>query len=240
MQAWWWWTITNRCWIKGTGIELSWIHKQGAKMFGVFRRLIMFKANPTYNEKCGNSKAIKDAFIASNGCLVKFVSCNNLLFRRKTTTAQKDKSHLTGKLVGYVIHVRRLTMTGNYTPNCVIPMEEIAVWPDMVGNTSANATGVKDTPLKSTVNEWKIRVSVCLTAKVNGMKMESFVVFQDAKGEAPELKKDFKNCCVAASFPNGWMNEEITLLHLKRVITCFSYQEASSLGHFWSSYDQTS
>ena len=38
------------------------------------------------------------------------------------------------------------------------------------------------------------------------MKMEPFVVFQDAKGEAPELKKDFKNC--------------------------FCYQEVSSFGHF--------
>lgn len=85
----------------------------------------MFKANHTYNEKCGNSKAMKDAFIASNGCLVKFVSCNNLLLRRKTTTAQKDKFHLTGKLVGYVVHVRTLTIKGNYPPNCVIPMEEL-------------------------------------------------------------------------------------------------------------------
>ena len=38
------------------------------------------------------------------------------------------------------------------------------------------------------------------------MKMEPFVVFQDAKGEAPELKKDFKNC--------------------------FRFQEVSSFGHF--------
>ena len=74
-------------------------------MLQVPRKLIMFKAKSTYDEKCGNNEAMKDAFIASNGCLVKFMSCNNLSLRKKTTIAQKDPFHLTGKLVGYIIHV---------------------------------------------------------------------------------------------------------------------------------------
>ena len=113
----------------------------------------MFKAKAIYDEKCGNNEALKDGFIASNGWLVKFMHRNNLSLRRRTTVAQKDPSHLTGKLVGYVMHVRRLMMKENYPPSCVIAMDETAVWSDMVGNTTVNATGLKDIPLKSTGNE---------------------------------------------------------------------------------------
>ena len=51
------------------------------------------------------TEAINDVFIPSNSWLVKFMTGNNLSLRRKITIAQKDPSHLTGKLVGYVIHV---------------------------------------------------------------------------------------------------------------------------------------
>ena len=69
---------------KLTNIELekqvlSWIHERRTNMLQVPRKLFMFKAKSTYGEKCGNNEAMKDAFIASNGCLVKFMSCNNLL-----------------------------------------------------------------------------------------------------------------------------------------------------------------
>ena len=50
----------------------------------------------------------------------------------------------------------------------------------MVGNTTVNATGAKGMPLKSTGNE-KVCISICLTVKVDGMKMKPFVIFQGAK-----------------------------------------------------------
>ena len=62
-------------------------------------------------------------YITSNGWLVKFMSCNNLLLQRKSTIAQKDLSYVTGKLVGNVVHIQRPTMKGNYLPNCVIAMD---------------------------------------------------------------------------------------------------------------------
>ena len=96
---------------------LSYIHERLANLLRFSRTLIMFKIKSIYDEKCGNKKAMKDTFM----------SCNNLLRQRKTTIAQKDPSHVTGKFVGYVMHVRRLTMKENYSPNCVIPMDEAAV-----------------------------------------------------------------------------------------------------------------
>ena len=73
------------------------------------------------------NEAMNDDLIPSSGWLVKFMSRNNLLLRRMTTIAQKEPSHLTDKLVGYVIHVQRLTMKGNYPPNYVIALDETAV-----------------------------------------------------------------------------------------------------------------
>ena len=46
-------------------------------------------------------------------------------------------------------------------------MVETAVWSEMVRNVTVDTTGTKDAPLKSTGNE-KVKVSVCLTAKVAG------------------------------------------------------------------------
>ena len=68
-------------------------------------------------------------------------------------------------------------------------MDETTVWPDIIRNTTVNATGVKDIPLKSNGNE-KVLVSVCLTAKVDGTNLKLFVVFQGAKREAAALNEN--------------------------------------------------
>ena len=85
---------------------LSWIHER-RDMRHVSRKLVMFKAKFTYDEKCENIEAMKDAFIAGNGWLVKLMSCKNLSLRMKTTKVQKDPpllTLLTGTLAGYVMY----------------------------------------------------------------------------------------------------------------------------------------
>ena len=67
------------------------------------------------------------------------------------------------------MHVRRLTMTDHYSPKCVIAMDETAVWSDMVGNTTVNATVTNDIALNSTGNK-KVRVSIYLAAKKHGRR----------------------------------------------------------------------
>ena len=78
-------------------------------MLRVSRELIMFKAKSIYDEKCGDNEELKAGFVASNGWLTKFMKRNNLSMRRRTTVAQKDMSHLTTKLVKYLMYVRRLS-----------------------------------------------------------------------------------------------------------------------------------
>ena len=150
----------------------------------------MFKTKAIFDEKCGDDEALKESFVASNGWLVKLMKRNHLSLRRRTTITQKDPSHLVSKLVGYVMHVRRLSINCNYSPGSIIAMDETAVWSDMVGNTTINLTSAKEVALKSTCNE-KVRVSVCLTAKADGTKMNPFIVFKGAKRESTVLNVSF-------------------------------------------------
>ena len=182
----------------------------------------MFKAKSMYNENCGENEELKAGFVASNGLLMKFMKRNNLSMRGRTTIVQKDPSHLTTKLVKYVIHVRRLSMKTNFSPDCIIAMDETAVWSDMVGNVTVDTTGTKDVPLKSTGNE-KVKVRVCLTAKADGTKLKPFIVFQSAKHEATALNKEFENRCVVASSSNNWMNKELVFKFLRQVLGLFSF-----------------
>lgn len=53
-------------------------------------------------------------------------------------------------------------------------------------------------------------------------KDEIIFRFQGAVREAAALKENFKNCWLVASSKNGWINEELTLLYLKKVIGPFT------------------
>ena len=203
---------------------LSWIQQRRSNMLRVSRELIIFKDKSIYDEKCGDNEELKAGFVASNGWLTKFMKRNNLSMRRRTTIAQKDPSHLMTKLVKYFMHVRRLSMKTNFSPDCIIAMDETAVWSDMVGNVTVDTTGTQDVPLKSTGNG-KVKVSECLTTKVDGTKLKPFIVFQGANREATALNEEFKNRCVAASSSNGWMNEELVLKFLRQVLGLFSFKK---------------
>ena len=67
-------------------------------------------------------------------------------------------------------------MKTNFLPDCIVATDKTAVWFDIAGNVTRDTTGTKDIPLKSTGNE-KVKVSVCLTAKVEGTKLKPFIVF---------------------------------------------------------------
>ena len=46
-------------------------------MLCVSRKLIMFKAQSIYDERCGDNAELKDGFVANNGWLTKFMRWNN-------------------------------------------------------------------------------------------------------------------------------------------------------------------
>ena len=55
--------------------------------------------------------------------------------------------------------------------------------------------------------------------------MKPFIIFQGAKREVAVLNEEFKNRCVVTSSSNRWMNEELTLMYLKKVVGPFSFQK---------------
>ena len=182
----------------------------------------MRKAKAIHDESVGNDPAAQASFVASRGWLEKFMKRNCLSLRRKTTTAQKDPSHMIDKLVAYMLQIRRLSRQFNYDPSCIIAMDETAVWTDMVSPNTVDITGTKDISLKTMGNE-KVRVSVCLTAKADGTKLKPFIVFGGAKRESKALNDEFKACCCVASSANAWMNEELTIQFVNSIIGKFAW-----------------
>ena len=87
--------------------------------------------------------------------------------------------------------------------------------------------------MKSTGHD-KVRVSVCLTGKGDGMKCKPFIVFAGAKREPKSLHEEFKRRCSVASSANGWMNEKLTLRWCDEVLGNFSFHKRLLA---WDSYE---
>ena len=69
----------------------------------------------------------------------------------------------------------------------------------------------------------KCMARVCLAAKADVTKLKPFVIFRAAKNESKLLDKEFKSRCVIKSSGNTWMNEELTIIWVKRVLGTFSF-----------------
>ena len=154
--------------------------------------------------------ASRDPFVARRGWCEKFMRRHGFPLGRKTTTAQKDPSCLIDRLVSFVMHARRLQHQYNFVPHNIVAIDKTAVWNDMVSETTVEATGAKDVPMKSTGHE-KVRVSVCLAAKLDRSILKPFIVFGAAKRESKTLHDEYKRQCSVAKSSNAWMNEELTL-----------------------------
>ena len=160
------------------------------KMLHVSWKMIMFKAKKVFDDKT-TDPANRDAFVASQGLCEKFMKHHGFLLQRKTTTAQKDLSDLIDQLVSFVMLVHQLQCQYNFAPHNIVAINKIAVWNDMVSGTTVEATCAKDVPIKSTGHE-KVRVSVCLAAKLDGTKLKSFTVFATVKRESKSLHDEYK------------------------------------------------
>ena len=127
-----------------------------------------------------NNLASGEDFKGSRGWLCKFTKRNGLSLRRKTSVAQQDPERMVGKLVSYVMHVRRLQEKDKYSDSDIIAMDETPVWCDMISETTVDTHGKKTITLKSTGHE-KAQVSVCLAAKADGTRLKPMVVFKGGK-----------------------------------------------------------
>ena len=65
--------------------------------------------------------------------------------------------------------------------------------------------------------------AVCLSAKADGKKLKPFIVFIGEKREVEALIKEFQSRCIVASSSNPWMNKELTVNYVERVVRKFSF-----------------
>ena len=110
-----------------------------------------------------------------------------LPLRRKTTISQHDSVNLIDKLISYVLQKQQ----HSFKAENIIAMDETAVWADMISDTTVHVRGAKTITMKSTGHE-KNRVSICLTAKADGIRLKPMIVFKGAKREAVMLNQELK------------------------------------------------
>ena len=124
--------------------------------------MIKSKARFLHEEKCKEME-LPPTFTASIGWVQKFMTRHGLCIQCK----------LIDKLIAYVLQVRRLHVKFSYSDSDIVAMDETAVWQDMLSNTTVDSIGHNTIAMKTTGHE-KTKVSVCLTAKADGTKMEAF------------------------------------------------------------------
>ena len=81
------------------------------------------------------------------------MSRNRLLFRRRTTQVQKTPEQIADKVISYILYVHQLKQWNNYDLDCIIAMDETAVWHEMISNTTVTDKGAKYVVLKTTDHE---------------------------------------------------------------------------------------
>ena len=100
--------------------------------------------------------------------------------------------------------------------------DPMAVWNDMISNTTDEKRGVHSVNLKTTGHE-KSKITVCLTATADGRKNKPFIVFKGAKREVKKLNEEFKSRCIVATSVSGWMNDELTQQFCRGVVGKFTF-----------------
>ena len=194
---------------------------QRSKNLRVSRKLIQRKAK-IYAEEKAASKGQMNDFRASEGWLGKLISRNGLSLCRRTT--QKTPEQITDTVISYIVYVRQLKQRNNYDLDCIIAMNETAVWHELISNTTVTDKGANSVVLKTTGHE-KSKVTFTLAAKANGDKLKPNIVFPEHKCEVQNLAKDpaIKNRCYVVSTTNGWMNENTTIDWVENFLKTFTF-----------------
>ena len=77
--------------------------------------------------------------------------------------------------------------------------------------------------MKTTGHE-KCRATAELAAKSDEINLKLMIVFKGAKREVEQLQKEYKNKCCIATSTNGWMDTDLTLSWVNKVLDQFSFR----------------
>lgn len=197
-------------------VLLEWITDLRSRNLRVSRRMIMDHARLTFSQS-------SPGFKASRGWLQKFMKRQGLSLRRKTTVCQSTPEDYIPKLISFILYMRKLQVTHNYSKQSIFAMDETACWFDMMSDTTVAETGSRAVPIKTTGHE-KDHFTVVLTARADGKKMKPFVVF---KGKGTRLIKQLDKIpgVIVRFSTNGWLNDTLTSDYLESVIGRLSFDK---------------
>ena len=65
----------------------------------------------------------------------------------------KNSEQIIDKVISYILYVHQLKQRNNYDLDCIIAMNETAVWREMISNTTVTDKGAKSVVLKTTGHE---------------------------------------------------------------------------------------
>ena len=170
---------------------LEWIDTMRQQHLRVTSAAIQRKAIAMYAESTpGPSSDASDGeasstFTASRGWLEKFFKRHGLTIRRHTTISQRLPWDLVPKVVGFIIHLRRIPLRENIPLSAIGNMDETPCWMDMPGETTVERADVRSVPPRTTGHE-KARFTVVLGALADGSKLKPFVVLKVIR-PIPEL-----------------------------------------------------
>ena len=192
----------------------AWIVEQRDRRLRVSRKNVQKMAQTLSVEL-----SLPTNFKASNGWLSKFLSRNQFVMRSRTTICQKVPADHQTKLVQFVLYIRQMRMKNDYPLESIYAMDETPVWLESCGSRTIAKKGSSDVPLKSAGHE-KVRVTVILTGRGDGVKLKPFIVIP-RKRHIAELNN--MSDVVIQYNTKSWMDDCLTEEYLKRVVGEFSF-----------------
>ena len=125
-------------------------------------------------------------------------------------------------MISYILYVHQLKQRNNYDLDCIIAMNETAVWHKMISNTTVTNKGAKSFVLKTTSHE-KSKVTVTLAAKVNGDKLNFISSFQDINAKFKLWKTFCNQKSLLRRINHKWLDENTTIDWIKDVLKTFTF-----------------
>lgn len=160
-----------------------------------------------------------DSFKASNGWLFNFMRRYNFVQRKRTTISQNTPSDCLKKICDFILYLRHLRETQNYSDSSIYAMDETPIWIEPVGTTTVELKGSKQVPIHSTGHE-KVRITVILSARADGSKVKPYIVIPRKR---PIKELDATKDVVVAYNQKSWMDDALTEDYLNRAIGRLSF-----------------
>lgn len=122
-----------------------------------------------------------------------------------------------------MLQIRRLKCNFKYADANIIAIDETVVWKDMLSSTRVDEEGSKTVSIKTTGNE-KEKVTVCLAAKADEIKLKPIILFTGGKRECAGRNEQFRAKCIVKSNVNGRMNKQLTEEWIDSVMGRFAFR----------------